>query len=220
MIHLELSERIRKSGVVAVVTVDDAEDAAPVARALYAGGISVIELTFRTRAAAEAVRRIRNEVPEVAVGAGTLLTRLQVEEAVAAGAAFGVAPGCNPVTIEAARNAGLPFAPGVMTPTDIEIAVMHECRTLKFFPAETSGGLIHLKTMTAPFAHLGIKFIPLGGIDARSLGAYLRAPFVLGVGGSWLADREAIRRKDWDGIRAKAREAASIVASRGDLAGG
>jgi len=211
MIPEKLALQMSASGVVAVVTVEDVDDAVPVARALHAGGVSIIELTFRTPGAADAIRRIRDGLPDVVVGAGTLLTARQVSEAVNAGAAFGVAPGCNPTTIQAAGDAGLPFAPGVMTPTDIEIALSHDCRVLKFFPAATSGGLVHLNTMAAPFTHHGLQFIPLGGIDGADLAHYLKSPLVLCVGGSWLAPRDLMRRKDWIGVRERALNASQIV---------
>jgi 2-dehydro-3-deoxyphosphogluconate aldolase/(4S)-4-hydroxy-2-oxoglutarate aldolase len=145
-----IAERLARSGVVAVVTVENPEDAAPIARALLTGGVGAIELTFRTARAAEAIRRIRAEVPEILVGAGTLLNRAHVEAAIEAGAVFGVAPGCNPATIAAARECGLPFAPGAMTPTDMEIALEQGCRVLKYFPATNLAGPASLETMAAP----------------------------------------------------------------------
>ena len=209
-----LAERLARSGVVAVVTVDNPEDAAPIARALLAGGVGAIELTFRTALAAEAIRRIRAEVPEILVGAGTLLNRAHVEAAIEAGALFGVAPGCNPSTIAAARECGLPFAPGVMTPTDMEIALEHGCRVLKYFPATNLAGPSALETMAAPFAHLGLRFIPLGGINLASLPQWLASPAVLCVGGSWLAPRDLIQRKDWTALQRNAEQAAEIARAR------
>jgi len=209
-----LAERLARSGVVAVVTVENPEEAAPIARALLAGGVGAIELTFRTARAAEAIRRIRAEVPEILVGAGTLLNRAHVEAAIEAGAVFGVAPGCNPSTIAAARDCGLPFAPGVMTPTDMEIALEHGCRVLKYFPASNLAGPAALETMAAPFAHLGLRFIPLGGINLASLPQWLASPSVLGVGGSWLAPRDVIQRKDWAALQRNAEQAAEVVRAR------
>jgi 2-dehydro-3-deoxyphosphogluconate aldolase/(4S)-4-hydroxy-2-oxoglutarate aldolase len=211
MINLELAQTMERVGVVAVLTIADPADAVPVAQALHAGGVSAIELTFRTQSAAESIRRIRDGVPEAIVGAGTLLTAAQAVAAKNAGAMFGVSPGCSPATIRAAAEHGLPFAPGVMTPTDIETAVAHDCRVLKFFPAETSGGLAHLTTMAAPFAHLGLRFIPLGGINAGGLQRYLESPLILCVGGSWVASPELIQRKHWERIRENAAEAMRVV---------
>ena len=209
-----LAERLARSGVVAVVTVENPEDAGPIARALLTGGVGAIELTFRTARAAEAIRRIRAEVPEILVGAGTLLNRAHVEAAIEVGALFGVAPGCNPSTIAAARECGLPFAPGVMTPTDMEIALEHGCRVLKYFPATNLAAPSALETMAAPFAHLGLRFIPLGGINLASLPQWLASPSVLGVGGSWLAPRDVIQRKDWAALQRNAEQAAEVVRAR------
>ena len=209
-----LAERLARSGVVAVVTVENPDDAGPIARALLAGGVGAIELTFRTARAAEAIRRIRAEVPEILAGAGTLLNRAHVEAAIEVGAEFGVAPGCNPSTIAAARECGLPFAPGVMTPTDIEIALEHGCRVLKYFPASNLAGPSALDSMAAPFAHLGLRFIPLGGINLASLPQWLASPSVLGVGGSWLAPRDVIQRKDWAALQRNAEQAAEVVRAR------
>lgn len=209
-----MAERLSRSGVVAVVTIEEPDDAGPVARALLAGGVGAIELTFRTARAAEALRRIRVEVPEMLAGAGTLLNRAQVEAALEAGAQFGVAPGCNPATIAAARQWGLPFAPGVMTPTDIEIALEQQCRVLKYFPATNLAGPAALETMAAPFAHLGVRFIPLGGINLASLPAWLASPSVLCVGGSWLAPRDVIQRRDWAAVSRNAEQAAEVVRAR------
>jgi len=209
-----LAERLARSGIVAVVTVENPDDAVPIARALLDGGVGAIELTFRTARAAESIRRIRAEVPEILAGAGTLLTRAHVLAALEAGALFGVAPGCNPATLAAARECGLPFAPGVMTPTDMEIALEHGCRVLKYFPATNLAGPSALETMAAPFAHLGVRFIPLGGINLASLPQWLASPSVLCVGGSWLAPREVIQRQDWATLRRNAELAAEVARAR------
>jgi 2-dehydro-3-deoxyphosphogluconate aldolase/(4S)-4-hydroxy-2-oxoglutarate aldolase len=191
--------------------IDDAVDAVPVARALLAGGVDGIELTLRTSVAMEALRRIRTELPEMTVGVGTILTLQQVHEVKEAGASFGVSPGMNPRVVAEAARIGLPFAPGVCTPTDIELAVEQGCRLMKFFPSEPCGGLPYLRTIAAPFAHLGVKYIPLGGVGAGNAEHYLREPCVQALGGSWLAPRELIAKKDWAAITANAREASEIV---------
>jgi len=203
--------RMQRTGVLAVLVVDRVEDAVPLARALLAGGVDIMELTLRTPVAVEALRRIAGEVPEMLAGMGTVLTPEQVQEVKAAGAAFGVAPGTNPRVIRAAVEAGLPFAPGVATPTDIEHAVECGCRLLKFFPAETSGGLKHLKYMAAPFMHLGLRFIPLGGLDLTNLEKYLREPLIQAVGGSWLAPRELIQQQAWQRITDNALQATQVA---------
>lgn len=196
----------------AVLILDDVEAAPPLAQALLAGGIEAMELTLRTPAALEALRRIRAEVPAMLVGAGTLLTPAQVQDAQSAGAAFGVAPGCNPRVIAAARDLGLPFAPGVCTPTDIELALESDCTLLKFFPAQPSGGLPYLRAIAAPFAHVGVQFLPLGGIGPDQAETWLREPAVTALGGSWLAPRDLIQKRDWATITATARLAAEMAA--------
>jgi 2-dehydro-3-deoxyphosphogluconate aldolase/(4S)-4-hydroxy-2-oxoglutarate aldolase len=206
-----LADRLKTSGIVAVLVIDDVADAVPVASTLLEGGISAIELTLRTDAAIESVRRIRAEVPEMIVGVGTILTAAQVDEVVAAGGAFGVAPGMNPSTVAAAKAAGLPFAPGVCTPTDIELAVEAGCRLLKFFPCEPSGGLKFLQSIAAPFEHLGVSFIPLGGIDTTNAETYLDDPLIHAIGGSWLAPRQTIRAKNWALIREHANRATQLL---------
>ena len=207
----EIQSRLYRTGVVAVLVIDRAEDAVPVARALLAGGIDCIELTLRTNAAMDALRLIRDQVPEILVGVGTILTPQQVRDVHAAGAAFGVAPGLNPRVVAEAARIGLPFSPGICTPTDIELALELGCRVLKFFPAEPSGGLNYLRPVAAPYAHLGVKYIPLGGVSAANAEQYLKDPSILALGGSWLASREVIERQDWQAITASAAEASAIV---------
>jgi 2-dehydro-3-deoxyphosphogluconate aldolase/(4S)-4-hydroxy-2-oxoglutarate aldolase len=144
-------------------------------------------------------------------GMGTVLTPEQVDQIVAAGAAFGVAPGTNPRVIRAAQASGLPFAPGIATPSDIEAALELGCRLLKLFPAEPSGGLNYLNSIAAPFAHLGVRYIPLGGVQPDNMSTYLSNPHVAAVGGSWLAPRDLIDGQNWTEITRRAREARQIV---------
>jgi len=146
-------------------------------------------------------------------GIGTILTPEQVREVVDAGAAFGVAPGTNPRVLEAAVGAGLSFAPGVATPSDIERALEFGCRMLKFFPAEPSGGIPYLKSMAAPYLHLNLEFMPLGGLNAGNMPDYLQSSLVAAVGGSWLARRPVIQDRDWHRITEQAREATAKVRS-------
>jgi 2-dehydro-3-deoxyphosphogluconate aldolase / (4S)-4-hydroxy-2-oxoglutarate aldolase len=211
MFPQHLIDRLRDAVVVSVTVVDDAADAVPLARALLAGGIGALELTLRTPAAIDGIRAIRAEVPEMLLGAGTVLTAQQVRECKAAGAAFAVAPGVSPRTLEAAQDCGLPFAPGVMSPSDIETALGFGCRMLKFFPAETAGGIAHLKNIAAPYAHLGLRFMPTGGINLDNLQAYLVLPMVATVGGSWLAKTEQIAAHDWPAITATALASKKLV---------
>ena len=211
----QLLERVSALGVVAVLTVDDPADAVPLGRALVAGGVTGIELTLRTPRALESLKRIRTELPDVLIGAGTVLNRGQLEAVKEAGALFAVAPGCNPSTLKAAKELGLPFAPGISTPSDIEIAVEHGCRLLKYFPAGSSGGLPHLQGMAAPYAHLKLRYIPLGGITLETSAEYLKSPLVAAVGGSWIAKPDVIAKKDWAEItRAAAAAVAAVKAAR------
>lgn len=209
----ELAARIDRAGIVAVLIVDHVDDAVPLAKALLDGGIDVIELTLRTEAALGALVEIRKAVPEMLAGVGTILTPDQVLEVKAAGAAFGVSPGFNRRVIDAARAADLSFAPGVATPSDVEAALEADCRLLKFFPSEPSGGLSFLKAISAPYLHLGVKFIPLGGINAKNMATYLADPLISALGGSWLAPKDAIKNADWKSITALAAEAVQIIKS-------
>lgn len=207
----KLQDKLHATGVIAVLMIDRVEDAVPLARALLAGGVNTIELTLRTFAALQCLRRIRDEVPEMTIGVGTILTPEQVNAAKDNGAVFGVAPGMNPRVVAEAGRIGLPFAPGVCTPTDIEHALEAGCKALKFFPCEPCGGLPYLKTIAAPFMHLGVQFIPLGGVNAANAAAYLKEPSVLALGGSWLAPKDLIAKGDWDTITKLATEITGIV---------
>ena len=213
MFARELRAAVEQHKIIAVLVVDDAEVAVPLAEALLAGGVRIMELTLRTEAALDALGRIVTGVPEMTAGVGTILTPEQVRRAHGAGAAFGVAPGVNPRVLEAAREAGWSFAPGVVTPSDIEQALEFDCRLLKFFPAEPAGGLKYLQSMAAPYAHLKLGYVPLGGVSPANLGAYIGDPLITAVGGSWLAPRDVIARKDWAVITQNAREACRIIES-------
>ena len=203
-----LADRIAKGGNIAVAVVENPDRAVPLARALLAGGVDAIELTFRTPRAVEALRRIVAEVPEAVVGAGTVLTPAQVRDAKDAGAAFAVAPGFNPDVVRAAADLGLPFAPGVMTPSEIEGAYALGCtRILKFFPASVAGGLAGLRTLAAPYRHLGLRYIPLGGLKLANTAEWLADPLVAACGGSWIAPAKLIDAADWATIEANARAA-------------
>lgn len=203
--------RLQSTGAVAVVIIDDPQHAEPLAAALLEGGIDLIELTLRTPSALEGIRRISQAFPSVGIGAGTLLEPDQVKRAVDAGATFGVAPGLNPAVVEAARAANLPFAPGVCTPTEIERALSLGCGLLKFFPAETLGGARHLRITTSPYSHLGVRYMPLGGITLQSAETYLREPAVIALGGSWIAPRELIAGGNWGLIRENAAAVRELV---------
>ena len=206
-----LLNRVERTGVIAVLVLDRADDAGFVADALLSGGVDAIELALRTPASLEALRRIKRSHPGMLVGAGTVLTSEQVSQVADVGADFAVAPGCNRRVLAAAESAGLPFGPGVVTPSDIEAAVESGCNLLKFFPAEPSGGIACLKNMTAPYAHLGLRYVPLGGICEANAAAYLAEPAVAALGGSWIAPRELIRKPDLAEIRARAMRIRAIV---------
>lgn len=206
-----MNDILHAAGVVPVVAIEDAADAVPLADALSAGGLPVAEITFRTAAAPEVMRILHGERPDMLVGAGTVLTPAQAEQARECGASFAVAPGFNPEVVRTAQKLGLPFFPGVMTPSDIEGALSLGCATLKFFPAGAAGGVKLLKALAAPYAHLGVGFMPTGGVTAENLADYLSVKSVLAVGGTWIATTEAIREGDWAGITARAAEARAIV---------
>ncbi|MFM8715706.1 MAG: bifunctional 4-hydroxy-2-oxoglutarate aldolase/2-dehydro-3-deoxy-phosphogluconate aldolase [Spartobacteria bacterium] len=202
-----LLQRIREARIIAVVVIDDPADAVPLAESLIAGGIQAIELTLRTSTAFESLRRIREACPSMLAGLGTVLFPEQVTAAVEGGAAFAVAPGLNPDVVRAAQAAGLPFGPGIVTPSDIEGAVRLGSRLLKLFPAEPCGGVAFLKSISAPYAHLGLEYIPLGGLNEHNFTGYLALKNVPAVGGSWIAPRELIQAKDWKAIRENASRA-------------
>ncbi|MCH2203386.1 MAG: bifunctional 4-hydroxy-2-oxoglutarate aldolase/2-dehydro-3-deoxy-phosphogluconate aldolase [Fuerstiella sp.] len=208
---LKMLQRIERSGVIAVLILEDAAHAVPLAQALIRGGVDAMELTLRTDSAINSLKQIREHVPEMLAGIGTVLRVDQIDEIVEAGAHFAVSPGLNPDVVRAAQKAGLPFAPGIMTPSDIEAAIQLGCRELKFFPAEPSGGLKMLSSIRAPYAHLGIRFIPLGGVNAGNMGSWVSHPGVFAVGGSWLTPKDAISNQNWDEITRRAAEAREIA---------
>ncbi len=201
---------ILEQRVVCVAVLDDAEDAVPLAEALLAGGMNVLEITLRTRAAADSISRIRRRLPEVYVGAGTVLNPHQAAQAADAGAQFLVSPGLDQRVLTEASARGLPCIPGVMTPTDVVQALNLSCKLLKFFPAEAAGGVAMLKALCGPFGHTGAQFIPTGGINALKAPAYLALPEVAAVGGSWMAERELVAQRAWDKITALAADAIRI----------
>ena len=180
-------ERLRNAGVVPVVVLERAEDAVPAARAMLAGGVDVMEITFRTAAAAEAIRNVAAECPEMLVGAGTVLTVEQCEKAVALGAKFIVSPGFDAEIVDWCVERGVAVAPGCVTPTEIMAALKRGLSVVKFFPAGIYGGLKAMKALAAPFGQ--VKYIPTGGVSADNLAEYAAAPFVHAVGGSWLCPK-------------------------------
>jgi len=208
---LELTEN---RPVIPVIEIHNADDAVPLARALLAGGIDVIEVTFRTDAAGGAISAISEQVPEMLVGAGTVVTKDQVARALDLGVAFGVAPGLNPETIKAFQSANTPFLPGVSTASEIEQGLSLGCQALKFFPAEAAGGVATLKALSGPYASLGIKFCPTGGIKLANMMDYLSLSTVTSIGGSWIATGKQIASGDWDGITSRAAEALKLAGGK------
>jgi 2-dehydro-3-deoxyphosphogluconate aldolase/(4S)-4-hydroxy-2-oxoglutarate aldolase len=202
----EVIARIKAAQIIAVVVVDEPHDAVPLVEALQAGGIAGIELTLRTPSAFESLQQIRAAYPDFLIGLGTLIETQQIAPALELGADFAVAPGCNPAILQAAATAGLPFFPGIVTPSDIELALAAGRTLMKFFPAEPSGGLPYLRSMAAPYVHRGVSFIPLGGLDENNFTDYLADPLVPAVGGSWIAPRGLIQQRDWKTITRNARQ--------------
>ena len=197
--------------IICVAVIEHVEDAVPLAEALLAGGLDVLEVTFRTGDAARSIAAIRKALPSLLVGAGTILTHDQVHRASDAGAQFAIAPGLNGKIVMEAQKIDLPFFPGVMTPSDVERGLELGCTMLKFFPAEQAGGVPMLKALAGPFSHTGVKFIPTGGISQANLADYLALPIVAAVGGSWMADCKLVAEKNWAKITALTAEAMKVV---------
>jgi len=205
----EILNKIHEIGIVPVVVLNDAKDAAPLAKALCEGGLPCAEVTFRTEAAEEAIRIMTGQFPEMLVGAGTVLTTEQVDRAVAAGAEFIVSPGFNPKVVQYCIDKEIPITPGCMTPSEIEQALEHGLEVVKFFPAEPAGGLKMLKAIAAPY--VGMKFMPTGGISAGNVREYLKYDRILACGGSWMVKGDLINAGDFDKIRELTKEAVEIV---------
>ncbi len=203
--------RLGQLRVVPVLAVESVESAVPLADALIAGGLPVAEITFRTAAAADVIRTLTRQRPELLVGAGTVTAPDQARAAQDCGAAFAVAPGFNPKVVHAARHIGLPFTPGVMTPTDIEAALDSGVTVLKFFPAGAAGGVKMLSSLAAPYAHLGVRFIPTGGITLDNIRDYLNVSAVLAAGGTWLATKDDIANGRWEKITANCQQVCKLL---------
>ena len=207
---MEMSKVFAKRVIPAVV-IDQAELALPLAETLLKAGMNVIEVTFRTAAAADAIRAIAMRFPEMAVGAGTLLSADQVRQAADAGSVFGVAPGLSEVVLHTAQERGMLMVPGVATASEITRGLELGCRILKFFPAESSGGVSALKALAGAFGHTGVRFLPTGGIHAGNMADYLALPVVAGIGGSWMVEKKLIAARDWKQIETLTREALAMA---------
>jgi 2-dehydro-3-deoxyphosphogluconate aldolase/(4S)-4-hydroxy-2-oxoglutarate aldolase len=201
---------LRAKGLIAVMVIEDSEDAVPVAKALVEGGVTAMELTLRTPAAMRALERIVAEVPEMTAGVGTIITTAQVHDVKRARADFGVSPGYNPRIVAEAIKIGLPFAPGISIASEIEACIELGCRVLKFFPAENMGGLKYLEAINNPYGFLGLQYIPLGGLNLQNLKSWLEKEYILAVGGSWIAPKNLIQQKAWNTIRDNAAQAMKV----------
>lgn len=202
-------ERCEKCGIVPVVVIEDAKDAVATAKALLAGGIDVMEVTMRTAAAIDVIKELSAKVPEMLVGAGTVLTLEQCKECLAAGANFIVSPGFDDATVKYCVENGIPVIPGCVTPTEIMYAKAYGLNTIKFFPANVYGGLKAMKALSGPF--VGLKFVPTGGVSAETLKEYAEAPFIAAVGGSWVCTKKDIAENNFDKITALSKEARDII---------
>ena len=205
----EMMKQLQKIGIVPVVVLDRAEDALPLAERLMKGGLPCAEVTFRTAAAEESIRKISKAYPDMIVGAGTVLTCEQADRAIDAGAKFIVSPGFNPKVTEYVLKKGMPMTPGVCTPTEIEAAMSLGLDVLKFFPAEPSGGLKMIKAVCA--AYVNLQFMPTGGINAENVKEYLKYDRIVACGGSWMVSGALIKEGKFDEIEKLVREAAGIV---------
>ncbi len=202
---MDFLEKLSLAGLVPVIAINDAEDAVPLCKALSDGGLPVAEITFRTAAAEEAIRRVHEALPDVLLCAGTVLTTEQVDRAVAAGAAAIVSPGLNPEVVKYCLSKNIPVCPGTANPSDLEVALSLGLHTVKFFPAEALGGLKLIKAMSAPYGSM--KFMPTGGINENNMLDYLANPKVVCCGGSWMVPGDAVAAKDWDRITELTRSA-------------
>ena len=205
----EVLKKIQEIGIVPVVVLDDAKDAAPLAKALIDGGLPCAEVTFRTEAAEECIRIMAEQFPELLVGAGTVLTTEQVDRAVAAGAKFIVSPGLNPRIVKYCVEKGILITPGCANPSDVEQAIENGLEVVKFFPAEQAGGLPMIKAMAAPYT--GMKFMPTGGINPKNVREYLAFNKIIACGGSWMVKGDLVKAGDYAKITELSKEAVAIV---------
>lgn len=206
---MDLAEKFQKIGVVPVVVLEDVKDAIPLAEALVEGGLPCAEVTFRTEAAEESIRLMAEQFPDMLVGAGTVLTKEQVDAAAAAGAKFIVSPGFDPEIVDYCLEKEIPVYPGCVSPSEVAQAVKRGLKVVKFFPAEPAGGLPMIKAMAAPY--VGLKFMPTGGINAKNLEEYLSCDKIICCGGSWMVKGELVKAGEFDKIRELVKEAVEIV---------
>lgn len=205
----DILRQIGSTGIVPVVVLNKATDAVPLAESLVSGGLPCAEVTFRTDAAEESIRAIAKNFPQMLVGAGTVLTTEQVDRALDAGAKFIVSPGLNPKVVEHCMKKGVPITPGIMTPTELEVALGFGLDVVKFFPAENAGGLKMIKAMSAPYTMM--RFMPTGGITAANVREYLACDKILACGGSWMVKSDLVSAGNFAEIERLSREASAIV---------
>ncbi len=210
---MDMIETLGGAGIIPVIVIENEADAVPLARALVSGGLPVLEVTFRTKAAAAAIAAIRREVPEAVVGAGTVLTAAQLRAAKETGAVFGVAPGFDPAIVAAANEAGMPFCPGIATASELSQALSAGCRMVKFFPAEAAGGVKMIKNLLGAFRFTGVRFMPTGGVNLSNVADYLAVPEIACCGGTWIVPKDALAAGDWARIEKLASDASSLVKS-------
>ena len=212
---MNTTEKLAACGVVPVVVIEHAQDAVPTAEAMVAGGINVMEITFRTAAAADAIKAVSQQCPDMLVGAGTVITLEQCKTAVECGAKFIVAPGYDDDVVSWCVENNIPVTPGCVTPTEIMAAMKHGLKVMKFFPANVYGGLGALKALAGPFG--GVKFIPTGGVSAANLAEFIKSPYIHAVGGSWVCPKAEISAHNFEKITELCREARETVdAARGE----
>ncbi len=204
-----VSEKIEELGIVPVVVLNEAKDASPLAKALTEGGLPCAEVTFRTEAAEESIRRISSEYPDMLVGAGTVLTVGQVDRAVGAGAKFIVSPGFDPEIVDYCISKEIPVFPGCVTPSEVAQAVKRGLKVIKFFPAEQYGGIGTIKALSA--AYTSIKFMPTGGVNAKNLKEYLSSDKIVACGGSWMVKGDLIKAGEFQKITELTKEAVALV---------
>ncbi len=208
---MNMEEKIAALGVVPVVVLNDAKDAEPLAKALVEGGLPVAEVTFRTEAAEESIKKMSAAYPDMLVGAGTVLTIDQVDRAVAAGAKFIVSPGFDPEIVDYCLEKGYPVFPGIITPSELAQAVKRGLKVVKFFPAEQFGGVATIKALAAPYTQ--VKFMPTGGVNAKNLPDYLGFNKIIACGGSWMVKGDMVKAGEFDKIKEMTAEAVALVKS-------
>ena len=207
----QITDRLKEYAIVPVIAIEEIENVLPLADSLIEGGLPLIEITFRTKIAPDAIKKLRKERSSMLIGAGTVLTVDELKMAIDSGASFGVAPGFNPKIVEMALTENFPFMPGVLTPTDIDAALSFGLHVLKFFPAEAAGGVKYLQNISAPYTHKGVRFIPTGGINTENIKEYINLNVVLAVGGTWIAKQSDIEAERWNMIAENCRIAKTLI---------